>query len=221
MPGSLDVCGHTGCRKPLRPPLLQCERCKAVAYCSKECQTRAWKAGHKRECAPGDGRRVVAAAAAQARRALPQQAAGITSDQMRLLAQIKSLWEAHNWKGLATLERKACDLAGNLRGADPGIAYFIYGSMGVAFDKLGQYRKAMELHEECKAIAEELGDRADVGGACNNLGVALVKTGELAAAARSFASAIAAFRQVEGDVGAHDDRRVSVFEQQQKAYMHL
>ena len=115
MSGSLDVCGHVDCRKPLRPPLLQCARCKAVAYCSKECQTRAWKAGHKRECAPGDGKRVVAAAAAQARRALQQQAAGITAEQKRLLAQIQSLSKAHDWKGLATLECTACDLAGNLR----------------------------------------------------------------------------------------------------------
>ena len=38
--------GHAGCRKALTPPLLQCA--KAAAYCSKACQTTAWKAGHKR-----------------------------------------------------------------------------------------------------------------------------------------------------------------------------
>ena len=30
-------CGNAACRKTLTPPLLQCARCKAAAYCSKEC----------------------------------------------------------------------------------------------------------------------------------------------------------------------------------------
>ena len=153
MLGSLDVCGHTGCRKPLRPPLLQCARCKAVAYCSKECQTRAWKAGHKRECAPGDGKR-----AAQAGGSLRQQAAGVTanSSRMHLLAQILSLYEAQNWRGLITLEHKATGLAGDLRAAQPTNACLIYGMLGQAYDNLGQYRKASELLQKCTAIAEEI-----------------------------------------------------------------
>lgn len=32
-------------------PLRQCAGCKFVAYCSKECQRRHWKGGHKRLCA--------------------------------------------------------------------------------------------------------------------------------------------------------------------------
>lgn len=28
----------------------ECSRCKAVAYCSKKCQTNDWQAGHKKEC---------------------------------------------------------------------------------------------------------------------------------------------------------------------------
>ena len=31
-------CGNAACRKTLTPPLLQCAKCKAAAYCSKECK---------------------------------------------------------------------------------------------------------------------------------------------------------------------------------------
>jgi hypothetical protein len=52
---------HSGSAKPHRPcahcgelflKLKQCSRCKAVAYCSRECQVAHWKAGHKESC-PG------------------------------------------------------------------------------------------------------------------------------------------------------------------------
>ena len=45
-------CGNTGCCRQLGSPLLRCARCKTAAYCSKNCQSKAWKAGHKRECKP-------------------------------------------------------------------------------------------------------------------------------------------------------------------------
>ena len=60
------LCADASCRALLRPPLLQCAKCKAAAYCSKECQTRDWRAGHKRDCGQG-------AAARTARRALQVQ----------------------------------------------------------------------------------------------------------------------------------------------------
>jgi len=43
-------CENTGCSRRLDAPLLRCARCKTAAYCSKDCQSKAWKAGHKREC---------------------------------------------------------------------------------------------------------------------------------------------------------------------------
>ena len=30
--------------------LLKCSQCKAASYCSKECQLKHWKSGHKQEC---------------------------------------------------------------------------------------------------------------------------------------------------------------------------
>jgi tetratricopeptide (TPR) repeat protein len=44
------------------------------------------------------------------------------------------------------------------------------GNLGNCYDSMGQYRKAIELHQEDKKIAEEVGDRAGVGRACGNLG---------------------------------------------------
>lgn len=32
--------------------LMRCSQCKAVYYCSKECQRQGWKAGHKALCKP-------------------------------------------------------------------------------------------------------------------------------------------------------------------------
>jgi hypothetical protein len=32
------ACGYAACRKALVPPLLQCSKCKAAAYCCKACQ---------------------------------------------------------------------------------------------------------------------------------------------------------------------------------------
>ena len=42
-----------------RIKLRKCERCRAVLYCSTECQTKAWRDGHKRVCrAPESALRV-------------------------------------------------------------------------------------------------------------------------------------------------------------------
>ena len=46
---SFRFCDCKDCRTTLHKPLV-CVACKLAAYCSKECQTKAWRAGHKREC---------------------------------------------------------------------------------------------------------------------------------------------------------------------------
>ena len=37
-PPAALACGNTACGKALAPPLLQCSKCKAEAYCCKACQ---------------------------------------------------------------------------------------------------------------------------------------------------------------------------------------
>ena len=44
-------CGNAACRKTLTPPFLQCAKCKAAAYCSKECQVAPPPHTHAARCA--------------------------------------------------------------------------------------------------------------------------------------------------------------------------
>ena len=92
--------------------------------------------------------------------------------------------------------------------------------LGIAYRSLGDFSRAIEHHTQCLAIAKEVGDRAGEGDSGNNLGLALEKNGDLPAAARAFVQGLASKQRVERDVGAHD-RRVSLFEQQQRTYMLL
>ena len=43
------VCCCARCGAGLKKPLV-CSQCKAAAYCSKDCQIKDWKAGHKQAC---------------------------------------------------------------------------------------------------------------------------------------------------------------------------
>ena len=40
-PAAALACGNAACGKALAPPLLQCSKCKAEAYCCKACQVGA------------------------------------------------------------------------------------------------------------------------------------------------------------------------------------
>lgn len=97
----------------------------------------------------------------------------------------------------------------------------VYGSLGSCFSLMGQYEKAMSLLEKASEIFDEEGDRAGQGNSLNTLGATLAKYGNNAAAACTLARCLAVWQRVEQDVGTHDDRRVSLLEEQQKTYMHL
>ena len=44
-------CANLGCDKhQTGRQLFRCSKCKVMHYCSKECQIRHWKRGHKNEC---------------------------------------------------------------------------------------------------------------------------------------------------------------------------
>ncbi|CAK4659075.1 hypothetical protein LEN26_012908 [Aphanomyces euteiches] len=46
------ILGKAGCYTCGSAAKTACARCLCVRYCSKECQTEDWKAGHKRACKP-------------------------------------------------------------------------------------------------------------------------------------------------------------------------
>jgi len=53
VPPAADECANCRTRREEGPPsarLKKCGSCKAVAYCSSQCQRQHWKAAHKAEC---------------------------------------------------------------------------------------------------------------------------------------------------------------------------
>lgn len=50
-PLTADACDHCGTRQGADgTELRRCSVCRVARYCGKECQTRAWRAGHKADC---------------------------------------------------------------------------------------------------------------------------------------------------------------------------
>ena len=76
-------CDH--CNKSSKKALQKCSRCKIRNYCSAECQTQSWKAGHKKECKQ-----------LQAKRKEAERKGGDALENFREVHQYKSLM-----KGLA------------------------------------------------------------------------------------------------------------------------
>ncbi len=141
--------------------------------------------------------------------------------QSQLVQTAQELVRAENWISLADIADDLLLIARDLRSAMPEVAKAIFSWLGICYNQLGQYTKAIEHYEQHLTVAEEVGDRAGQGGACNSLGYSLAKNGDAAGAARVLLRGLAVWQRVEEDVGAHDDRRVSLFEDQQTTYMHL
>ena len=106
--------------------LLSCSLARARALSvPAECQTLAWKAGHKRACVTG-----AAGAGAVGSQALGR-ALGMrrdtdvrwTAKQMRLWEKMKDLYAKQDWRGLAALEQEARTVATQ---APPDLACAIY-----------------------------------------------------------------------------------------------
>ena len=114
------------------------------------CQIKAWKAGHKGECAA-------------AARADTRTEAKLTADQMRLLEILAQLDGAADWRGVAAQELAARAVAVVVRTSIPSMAAGVYCALGNVYQNLGNFSKALEHHKEHLAIAREVGDRAGEG----------------------------------------------------------
>jgi len=87
-----------------------------------------------------------------------------------VLLQVDQLFENADWRGLAAMELKGREVADAIRPWIPGNARFVYCRLGLAFDALGDFVKAIEYQTQHLAIAKEEGDQMGEGQAYANLG---------------------------------------------------
>jgi tetratricopeptide (TPR) repeat protein len=71
------------------------------------------------------------------------------------------------------------------------------GNLGNAYHALGDYRRAIDFHEQSLAIARELGDRSGEGYALFNLSLSLDKIGQRAGAVAQAEAALKIFEEIE------------------------
>jgi tetratricopeptide (TPR) repeat protein len=153
----LGACG--ACAKPCARRLV-CARCKTVGYCSKECQTRAWQAGHRRECVP----------------AAPEMT---PSERGLVFARAARLHEARDWSRVAADELQFAAAARALARTTPTQAMYLHHVLGRAHQELHDYAKAIEHFTQELELAKAAGDRANESVVCRNLASSHVFLGEL------------------------------------------
>ena len=106
------VCARAGCNattprgvlksSPRRHPLLLCAGCKAVGYCSKECQAGHWLE-HKQECIP--------AAAPACRRSHSPVAVSHTKEQHRTVIHLQERRSIGDWRAGKRMQKEALEVA--------------------------------------------------------------------------------------------------------------
>jgi len=162
-------------------PALPPRPCTLPLCC---CQIKAWKAGHKGECGVASralNRKEIDRAY---RRGLRQDAdtrtaATPTAYQWRVLRRLEQLAAADDWRGVVALEPASREVAQDVGTATPDHAAFAYCILGVAYQSLGGFSKAIEYQMQCLAIAKKAGDRVGEGKACGNIGNAYQSLGDV------------------------------------------
>ncbi len=71
------------------------------------------------------------------------------------------------------------------------------GNLGNAYDSLGEYRRAIDYHEQFLAIAREIGDRSGEGSSLGSLGNVYDSLGEVEKACGLWKEALAIFEAIE------------------------
>ena len=158
-----------------------CARCRAVRYCSGECQQKDWGT-HKDACAPREKTR------APLNPAQKECQAGMIEAQRCQRAEDR-VGEGNAYCGLANafhrlgqydkaIEFLTKQLNISLELGDRAGEARAYCNLGNAFDCLGQFDKAVEFHTKQLNISRELGDRAGEGKAYGSLGNAFDSLGQ-------------------------------------------
>ncbi len=137
---------------------------------------------------------------------------GITVHQLRQLIKVDVLVESKDWRGVVAMERQVRAVAEAVRATDPRMAAFGYSILGTAYWRPGRrvktgetlyrsledFAKAVEYHKEHLAIAKEVGDRAEEGGAYNNLANAYESMGDFTKATECHAQYLLIAKEVRG-----------------------
>jgi len=151
---------------------------EAAAQIRRAAREAARAEAARAEAARAEAARAEATRAEAARAEVALAPAGLNAQQDRLVTRLFELQDAHDYQGVVALEHEALALARELRGADPGLAGKIHGVLGIGFEGVGQYARALELFEQEKAVLEEVGDRAGLAVLCSNLGQCYYRTGD-------------------------------------------
>jgi len=83
----------------------------------------------------------------------------------------------------------------------PSNASFVYCILGIAYQNLGSFSKALEHHKEHLTMAKEVGDRAGEGKAYANLGIAYQSQGDFSKAIEYHAQDLAIAKEVGDRAG--------------------
>ncbi|WP_242046816.1 CHAT domain-containing protein [Calothrix parietina] len=93
------------------------------------------------------------------------------------------------------------------------------GNLGNAYFSLGDYPQAIEYHQQFLKIAQEIKYREGEGYALNNLGLTYQKIGNLQLAESTLQEGIKVLEPLRG--GLKDNNKITIFEQQSRAYRTL
>lgn len=120
---------------------------------------------------------------------------------------LQQAWD-YNERSL-TLKEKLQDQIG--KGASIGFRGSIYLI-------IGEYTKALESFEQSLQIMEELNNVAGQASTLTDMGVAYLGLNQIEEAENRLRAGIKLWESVRGNVGEHDDFKISIFEQQAKTY---
>jgi tetratricopeptide (TPR) repeat protein len=169
MPPKLLTCGF--CSKT-GPDFLVCARCKVASYCSKTCQTKGWKANHKRECVEAK----TALAHTVIKSLVDSDIQNYVEKHSRNLRKLMEFAVAEDWFSVLSIEREV--MACNWQGPT---ASTLFATLGNTHSFCLNWEKAILYYEKQiavqKTILEEDDDAQRLCSAYGNLGAMYNKIG--------------------------------------------
>ncbi|XP_074633033.1 uncharacterized protein LOC141891899 isoform X1 [Acropora palmata] len=96
-----------------------------------------------------------------------------------------------------------------------------YSSLGVCYFRQRHFQKAMDCHERHMEIAKQIGDKVGIGIAFFNIGEVYQSQGSLTEAVNCFSQSVTMFNDLTGNLGLHDDWKMSMRNMRHAAYVSL